>query len=68
MSSSTTNTSVNPALYSALEYRNIGPHRGGRVVAVAGDPNHRQTFSFGSTGGWTTVDGKTWNAPDVIVV
>jgi hypothetical protein len=34
---------VNPALYGALKYRCIGPHRGGRVVAVAGDPVDRQT-------------------------
>ena len=51
MSSSTTstNTTVNPTLSGALEYHNIGLHRGGRVVTVEGDPNHRQTFSFGST-------------------
>src|SRR5262249_37093328 len=39
------------ALLSALEYRLIGPFRGGRVVAVAGDPVHPQAFYFGSTGG-----------------
>jgi photosystem II stability/assembly factor-like uncharacterized protein len=40
-------------------YRNIGPHRGGRVVAVSGDPVDRNVFYFGSTGGgvWTTTDG-----------
>src|SRR5262249_5202348 len=33
--------------------------RGGRVVAVAGDPVHKQIFYFGSTGGgvWRTTDG-----------
>ncbi|MDQ3549194.1 MAG: glycosyl hydrolase, partial [Chloroflexota bacterium] len=54
---------VNPALYGGMEYRCIGPHRGGRVVAVAGDPVERQTFYFGSTGGgvWKTRDGgKSW--------
>src|SRR5215472_19319049 len=52
------------ALLSALEYRLIGPFRGGRVVAVAGDPVHPQVFYFGSTGGgvWKTADGGlTWD-------
>ncbi|HEY8292460.1 MAG TPA: hypothetical protein VIG44_08225, partial [Thermomicrobiales bacterium] len=43
----------------ALEWRLIGPFRGGRVVAVAGDPARDQVFYFGSTGGgvWKTSDG-----------
>ena len=43
----------------ALTWRGIGPFRGGRVVAVAGDPTHPYTFYFGSTGGgvWKTTDG-----------
>ncbi|HEY7355172.1 MAG TPA: hypothetical protein VH590_01865, partial [Ktedonobacterales bacterium] len=50
---------VNPALLRSLEWRLIGPYRGGRVVAVAGDPVHSQVFYFGSTGGgvWKTADG-----------
>ncbi len=42
-----------------LEWRCIGPFRGGRVVAVAGDPSEAHTFYFGSTGGgvWKTTDG-----------
>jgi len=50
---------INPALLQALEWRCIGPFRGGRVVAVAGDPVHSQVFYFGSTGGgvWKTTDG-----------
>ncbi len=46
-----------------MRYRNIGPTRGGRVVAVAGDPVNKATFYFGSTGGgvWKTDDaGTTW--------
>src|SRR5437763_4456675 len=48
-----------PPLLKALEWRLIGPYRGGRVVAVAGDPVDAQTFYFGSTGGgvWKTTDG-----------
>jgi photosystem II stability/assembly factor-like uncharacterized protein len=46
-------------LFTSLEWRSIGPYRGGRVVAVAGDPSHSHTFYFGSTGGgvWKTTDG-----------
>jgi photosystem II stability/assembly factor-like uncharacterized protein len=54
---------VPEALFSSLEYRLIGPFRGGRVVAVAGDPVHSHIFYFGSTGGgvWKTTDGGvTW--------
>ncbi len=42
-----------------LEWRCIGPYRGGRVVAVAGDPFQSTVFYFGSTGGgvWKTNDG-----------
>jgi photosystem II stability/assembly factor-like uncharacterized protein len=50
---------IDPALLKSLEWRCIGPYRGGRVVAVAGDPIHAQVFYFGSTGGgiWKTIDG-----------
>lgn len=42
-----------------LEWRCIGPFRGGRVVAVAGDPRDIGTFYFGACAGgvWKTVDG-----------
>ncbi len=46
-----------------LSWRLVGPHRGGRVVAVAGHPLDRSTFYFGSVGGgiWRTTDaGLTW--------
>src|SRR5712692_6330300 len=55
---------VNPALLASLEWRSIGPYRGGRVVAVAGDPANPLVFYFGSTGGgvWKTTDGgDTWS-------
>ncbi|HLI09571.1 MAG TPA: hypothetical protein VKV40_23615 [Ktedonobacteraceae bacterium] len=49
----------NMPLLNALEWRLIGPFRGGRVVAVAADPEDSQVFYFGSTGGgvWKTTDG-----------
>jgi len=42
-----------------LEWREIGPYRGGRSAAVAGIPQDRETFYFGSTGGgvWKTKNG-----------
>ena len=46
----------------ALTWRCIGPHRGGRVVAVAGDPANAMTFYFGACAGgvWKTTDGGTY--------
>ncbi len=49
--------------YSALEYRLVGPFRGGRSAAVTGVPNQPNLFYFGATGGgiWKTTDGgRTW--------
>ncbi|HTQ58462.1 MAG TPA: hypothetical protein VMI94_28565 [Bryobacteraceae bacterium] len=46
-----------------LKYRDIGPFRGGRAVAVAGVTTQPSTYFFGATGGgiWKTTDsGATW--------
>lgn len=42
-----------------LQYRMIGPFRGGRVTAVAGVPSQPKVYYFGATGGgvWKTTDG-----------
>ncbi|MFQ5766456.1 MAG: WD40/YVTN/BNR-like repeat-containing protein [Acidobacteriota bacterium] len=50
--------SGNP-LFKGLEWREIGPYRGGRAAAVAGIPDRPQIYYFGSTGGgvWKTMDG-----------
>src|SRR4029077_4022108 len=51
-----------PAL-RALHWRLVGPFRGGRVAAVAGDPVHPLIFYFGAVDGgvWkTTNGGETW--------
>ena len=51
-------------LLGSVEWRCIGPHRGGRVIAVAGDPSDAQTFYFGACGGgvWKTEDnGIHWH-------
>lgn len=50
-------------LFDAMHWRNIGPHRGGRSVAVAGHPRDLTTFYMGTTGGgvWKTRNaGITW--------
>ncbi|MBL0172235.1 MAG: glycosyl hydrolase [Gemmatimonadaceae bacterium] len=64
----------NPALYSdpnatnrnfkALRWRLVGPFRGGRVDAVAGDPTKPLVFYMGSVNGgvWKTANaGMTWD-------
>ena len=58
----TATPTVDPALLSTLRWRNIGPHRGGRVVAVAGHPTEQATFYFGACAGgvWKSDDGGTY--------
>ena len=54
---------IDPAHLQALEYRLIGPYRGGRVTAVSGVVGERDIFYMGSTGGgvWKSTDaGNTW--------
>ena len=53
---------VNSELLNGLEWRCIGPPRGGRVVAVAGDPVNPAVFYFGACAGgvWKTYDGGTY--------
>lgn len=58
------NSDIDIQKLKSMEWRLIGPHRGGRVSAVAGDPKHRGTFYFGACGGgvWKTTDGGLyWN-------
>lgn len=50
-------------VFGSLRWRNIGPHRGGRVSAVAGDPSHPLVYYFGACAGgvFKTDDaGITW--------
>jgi photosystem II stability/assembly factor-like uncharacterized protein len=48
--------------FQALQYRNIGPTRGGRATAVSGIPGQPNSFLMGSAGGlWKTVNsGESW--------
>ncbi len=50
-------------MFQALQWRHIGPYRGGRCVAVAGHVSQPLTFYMGATGGgvWKTEDaGLSW--------
>jgi hypothetical protein len=54
---------IDPSLYSGMRWRLIGPHRGGRVSAVAGIPGDPATYYMGTPGGgiWKTTDsGEVW--------
>ena len=49
--------------YDVLNYRLLGPFRGGRSAAVTGVPSQPNLFYFGSTGGgiWKTINGgRAW--------
>jgi photosystem II stability/assembly factor-like uncharacterized protein len=51
-------------LYNGLEWRSIGPYRGGRAAAVTGVPGKPNLYYMGATGGgvWKTNDGgNTWS-------
>ncbi|ARU40614.1 hypothetical protein CCB80_05455 [Armatimonadetes bacterium Uphvl-Ar1] len=55
--------SADDPVLSKLEWRSIGPYRGGRSVAVSGVADDPKTFFMGTTGGgvWRTRDeGVTW--------
>jgi photosystem II stability/assembly factor-like uncharacterized protein len=55
---------VNPALVGGMQWRQIGPFRGGRVLAVAGVPGDPDTYYFGAVAGGvfkSTNGGMTWN-------
>ena len=50
-------------LFQAMQFRLVGPFRGGRSTAVAGVAQDPRTFYMGTTGGgvWKTTDaGLTW--------
>ena len=46
-------------LLKSLQYRSIGPYRGGRSAAAAGVPSQPFVYYYGATGGgvWKTTDG-----------
>jgi len=57
------NTQPDSKLLSSLEWRHLGPFRGGRSCAVTGVPGKPNLFYFGATGGgvWKTLNGgRSW--------
>ncbi|MBK5189078.1 MAG: glycosyl hydrolase, partial [Gemmatimonadaceae bacterium] len=59
---SASHASSDPVL-RALQWRLVGPFRGGRAVAVTGDPVEKRTFYMGAVDGgvWKTTNaGVTW--------
>ena len=51
------------AVFAGLEWRLVGPYRGGRSAAVAGLASQPNVYYFGATGGgvWKTTDaGSSW--------
>ena len=57
------NVVYDSALFQGMDFRMIGPSRGGRVTTVAGHRAQPHTFYMGATGGgvWKTTDyGTTW--------
>src|ERR1051326_2097040 len=55
--------SYDPSLFKALEWRSIGPNRGGRSITSAGSSSRPFEYYFGAVGGglWKTSDGGlTW--------
>jgi len=61
--SSTTLAQVDPGYFNSMQWRCIGPHRGGRTVGAVGVPQQPNVFYIGVNNGgvWKTTDyGRTW--------
>ena len=58
------NVTYDPSLFDEMEYRLLGPYRGGRVTAVDGYPDRPRTYLMGGVGGgvWRTTNaGESWH-------
>jgi photosystem II stability/assembly factor-like uncharacterized protein len=56
---------VDPTLVGGMKWRQVGPFRGGRVLAVAGVPGDPSTYYFGAVAGGifkSTNGGMTWTS------
>ena len=54
---------IDPSLFQAMKWRDVGPQRGGRVTAVAGVADDPHLYYMGATGGgvWKTENaGASW--------
>jgi photosystem II stability/assembly factor-like uncharacterized protein len=58
-------SSIDPLVLKAMQWRSIGPDRGGRSIAVAGVKGRPKDAYFGAVGGglWKTIDGGVSWAP-----
>jgi photosystem II stability/assembly factor-like uncharacterized protein len=64
-SSPTPTPQVDPKLFSRMQWRQVGPFRGGRALAIEGVPGEPNTWYFGAVAGgvWKTTDGGANWAP-----
>jgi photosystem II stability/assembly factor-like uncharacterized protein len=63
VTSSALTQEIPPNLTQAMQWRLIGPHRGGRITSVSGVPSQPATYYVGTPGGgvWKTEDdGQVW--------
>jgi photosystem II stability/assembly factor-like uncharacterized protein len=54
---------IDEKLFRAMQWRQVGPFRGGRALAIEGVPNEPNTYYFGAVAGgvWKTTDaGANW--------
>src|SRR6266545_5008352 len=51
--------SIDEKLFKGMQWRQIGPFRGGRALTIEGVPGEPDTYYFGAVGGgvWKTIDG-----------
>src|SRR5580704_5878322 len=51
--------SIDEKLFGGMQWRQIGPFRGGRALAIEGIPGEPSTYYFGAVAGgiWKTIDG-----------
>ena len=56
---------VDAKLFSGMQWRQVGPFRGGRALAIEGVPGEPNTWYFGAVAGgvWKTTDGGANWAP-----
>src|ERR1700693_4306152 len=50
-------SAIDEKLFSGMQWRQVGPFRGGRALAIEGVPGEPETYYFGAVagGGWETV-------------
>src|SRR5437764_13513163 len=50
---------IDEKLFKGMQWRQIGPFRGGRALAIEGEPGEPDTYYFGAVAGgvWKTIDG-----------